>query len=307
MTRPTLQPGWLYADTVAERLRMSRSNVLKLARKTWGPAGLAKRVPGEPGCKTTWAIHESADPLLAAFTPLPDSSAVGRPAALVADSCSPPSARAAAPGGADGDAGAEATERRSDEATKGDHKSIPGCECIACATLRRRDSAEAGVAGVVGETFAVEQRLRIQVCGTCGIVFAAPRGLVMFRAHEGMPLFCPAGHANELHSQDGPPADPIVANVWLLAELLDAQHRLKLSEAELQRALARVPQTPARAIDAKELRRRCRLLAAMATPMGYGRKLCRVCGKEQRGSYLAQHLEKRHSEEVEQMAAEAFE
>lgn len=96
---------------------------------------------------------------------------------------------------------------------------------------------------------------------------------------------------------------------WLVHESADSrlepnapQVRAKLLEA-LERGQRSADGKP---IDANELRRRSRLLAALATPTAYGRRLCLFCGKEHRGAFLARHLERQHRQAIEQMPMEAF-
>lgn len=150
-------------------------------------------------------------------------------------------------------------------------------------------------------TIDVAAALRIVGCPTCGVSFALPASLYLTRTAESGAIFCPsAGHKIELRPTD--PIELAALNIMLLSRLATAQH----NENQARLLVARVLKGSALETDAREIKRRCNVLAERAETVEYGRRICPLCGKAKMLPNLTRHLLQTHKEKVQEMPPEAF-
>jgi hypothetical protein len=116
--------------------------------------------------------------------------------------------------------------------------------------------------------------LRVEECGVCGILFAAPASLLQMRSQDGLTFFCPNGHG-----------------IGYVSTNADLKRKLNLAKDQNAALTARIDQDTAqmRSLKGSATRARNRL-AAVQERAAAG--VCPCCNRTFK--QLAQHMASKH-------------
>jgi ribosomal protein S27E len=153
-------------------------------------------------------------------------------------------------------------------------------------------------------------RLRLDSCPSCGIVFALPTELFSRRVASRENIFCP-GCAHKIALAPGGlgSVDALVMNAQLVTDLRQRTHE----RDQFANLLAQMPPRPQGEITEEELLRRIRYvmnrakIAEAVEGRGYGRLVCMFCeGLYRTRASLQAHLKRDHLDSLRTLAPEFF-
>ena len=139
------------------------------------------------------------------------------------------------------------------------------------------------------------ETLHLVACPQCHIKSAMPEEAYLAARLNQSAIYCPAGHSH-VPAADGETSNDGRRCMELLAKLADVRLKLTAAEARLQLAGT----AAAEPFAAKEIRRRCRILAGRADGVRgeVGKAICVFCGAAVARSALHRHLRRQHAEQI---------